>query len=62
MEYQFLIKCSKCKKLLPLDQYDYRYSVWTGIKPQVLIKKKCCRECLTEMSLYMEEFNKNKKK
>jgi hypothetical protein len=58
MDIEFVIKCSKCKKLLPLDHYDNRYSVWSEDKPQVMIKKKCCRDCLIQYKIYMEVFTK----
>lgn len=58
MDIEFVIKCSKCKKFLPLDHFDNRYSVWTGDKPQVMIKKKCCRECLDDLKTYMDLYRK----
>jgi len=59
MDYEFVIKCSKCRHLLPLDMYDNKFNVCNEDKPQVIIKKKCCKSCLIESRIHMKAYLDN---
>ena len=43
MENQFVIKCSLCKKLLPLNQFNTKIKIVK--EERIAVKKKTCYEC-----------------
>lgn len=50
MEKEYVIKCSTCKRLKPLEDFDTKYINSKLNDNMILVKKKTCRECSINIS------------
>jgi hypothetical protein len=50
MEKVYVMKCSSCYHLLPLEEFDSKYINCKITSNRYLIKKKTCRDCLINVS------------
>jgi len=50
MKKEYVMKCSTCGHLKPLEDYDTKYINSKLNDNKILVKKKTCRECLIDIS------------
>jgi Pyruvate/2-oxoacid:ferredoxin oxidoreductase delta subunit len=50
MEKIYVMKCSSCEHLLPLESFDTKYINSKLNDEKIEIKKKTCRDCLISVS------------
>jgi len=50
MQKEYVMKCSNCYYLLPLEDFDSKYINSKLNDERLLVKKKTCRECLWSVS------------
>ena len=50
MQKEYVMKCSNCGYLLPLEDFDSKYINNNITGERNLVKKKTCRECLWSIS------------
>jgi len=54
MEIEYVIKCSCCYHLLPLNQFAFKYRIIND--KRIIIKKKTCNDCSYSISLSNKRF------